>query len=104
MVREFEKEKEETEGRHSHQLQTSLVELATLKRQHELQQKETAHVKKLARQLLDQRTELEQFFLDSLAHVKKEIADNRYVNSHHSSQSYKHNNPSSLKKYIIILM
>lgn len=39
--------------------------------------RETAHIKKLARQLLDQRSELEQFFIESLAQVKKEIERNR---------------------------
>ena len=77
MVREFEKEKEVKAVQHKKQLQSSQAELQILKRQNELQQKETAHIKKLARQLLDQRTELEQFFLDSLAHVKKEIETNR---------------------------
>ena len=77
MVREFEKEKEVMANQHKKQLQSSQAELQLLKRQNELQLKETAHIKKLARQLLDQRTELEQFFLDSLAHVKKEIEMNR---------------------------
>ena len=39
--------------------------------------RETAHIRRLARQLLDQRTELEQFFIEALGEVKKEIAANR---------------------------
>ena len=36
-------------------------------------------MKKLARKILDQRTEVEEFFLNALAHVKKEIETNRSV-------------------------
>ena len=35
------------------------------------------HVKRLARHILDQRSEVEQFFLESLTFVKKKIATNR---------------------------
>ena len=41
--------------------------------------RETTHIKKLARHLLDQRTELEQFFIEALAQVKREITSNRQV-------------------------
>lgn len=78
MVVEFEKEKEELEAKHKLHLQSTQEELEKMKRQYQLQSREMAHVKKLARQLLEQRTELEQFFIDSLAHVKHEIATNRY--------------------------
>ena len=37
------------------------------------------HIKSLAKYLLDQRTELEEFFMSALVQVKKEIATNRYV-------------------------
>ena len=41
--------------------------------------REMAHVRRLSRGLLDQRTELESFFISALAQVKKEIAANRHV-------------------------
>ena len=34
---------------------------------------EMKHIKRLAQHILDQRTEMEEFFMDSLEHVRKEI-------------------------------
>ena len=58
-------------------LPPSSSEQVTLQHRCDLQSREMNHVKRLARRILDQRTEVEQFFLDALAHVKKEIAANR---------------------------
>lgn len=52
-------------------------ELVSLQRRCELQSREMNHVKRLARHILDQRSEVEQFFLESLTFVKKKIATNR---------------------------
>lgn len=52
-------------------------ELMSLQRRCELQSREMNHVKRLARHILDQRSEVEQFFLESLTFVKKKIATNR---------------------------
>ncbi len=52
-------------------------ELVGLQHRFELQSREMNHVKRLARRILEQRSEVEQFFLDALAHVKREIAANR---------------------------
>ena len=41
--------------------------------------RETAHIRRLSQQLLNQRTEIEQFFLEALGQVKKEIRANRYT-------------------------
>ena len=49
MVREFEKEKEDMATRHTQQIHSSQTELDTIKRQNELQQRESAHMRKLAR-------------------------------------------------------
>ncbi len=37
------------------------------------------HVKRLAKRVLDQRSHVEQFFLEALSQVRKEIARNRLV-------------------------
>lgn len=98
MVREFEKEREEEKVRHQEELTSCGSELSTLRHQYQLQKRccavlivivcvclmvmwcrEMAHVRKLSRGLLDQRTELESFFISALAQVKKEIATNRHV-------------------------
>lgn len=43
----------------------------------DLKTKEMNKVKRLARNILEQRTEIERFFLEALEHVKKEIAANQ---------------------------
>ena len=77
VIREFEHEKQLLEERQAQQLASSSSELVTLKRRCELQEREMNHVKRLARKILQERSEVEQFFLEALAHVKKEIAANR---------------------------
>lgn len=54
-------------------------ELQSLRRRCDLQGRELNHVKRLARRILDQRTETETFFLEALSHVRREVAANRYV-------------------------
>ena len=78
LVREFEEEKRVMEADHASQLQDSKTELVALQRCHDLQDKEMAHVKRLARKILDERSEMETFFMDALTHVRSEIAANRY--------------------------
>jgi hypothetical protein len=53
------------------------MEIAKLQRVVELKTKEMNRVKKLARNILDQRTETERFFLDALDQVKKEVLAHR---------------------------
>lgn len=77
VVREFEMEMSAERERHAIATETARVELAKLQRVVALKTKEMNKVKKLAKNILDQRTEMERFFLDSLAQVKEEISTNR---------------------------
>ncbi|XP_071833774.1 basal body-orientation factor 1-like [Apostichopus japonicus] len=77
IVKEFEREQDITKNQAEIQTSSSKVEIAKLLRTVQLQNKEMTKVKKLAKTVLDQRTEMEQFFLHSLEIVKKEIAANR---------------------------
>ncbi|XP_065052525.1 basal body-orientation factor 1-like [Rhopilema esculentum] len=77
MVREFEEERGIIVQDSSKNLEQSKMEVARLQRTVELKTKEMNRVKKLAKNILDQRCEIEQFFLDSLEHVKNEIVKNR---------------------------
>lgn len=52
-------------------------EIAKLQRVIELKTKEMNKVKRLAKNILDQRTELERFFLESLEEVRTEISANQ---------------------------
>jgi hypothetical protein len=47
----------------------------------DIRTKELKKIRKLARQVLDQRTELEQFFLDALEEVKREVVKSRIAAS-----------------------
>lgn len=77
MVQEFEREGQIVSHKAHVQTEASKVEITKLMRTVEMQTKEMNKVKKLAKSILDQRTEMEQFFLDSLEIVKKEIFANR---------------------------
>ena len=78
VIREFEHEKHLLQQGYAEKLAGSSSELVTLRRRCELQEREMNHIKRLARKILGERSEVEQFFLEALAHVKKEIATNRY--------------------------
>ncbi|XP_043929564.1 basal body-orientation factor 1 [Protopterus annectens] len=66
-------------GQHQALMQTesSRVELDKLQKLLEMKDREMNRVKKLAKNILDQRTEVETFFLDSLNQVKQEILASR---------------------------
>ena len=76
-MREFESEKDSLIEKANIENEASKVEITQLQRVIELKSKEMSRVKKLAKNILDQRTELERFFLDSLEHVKAEISANQ---------------------------
>ena len=82
--------------------ESSRNEIVKLQRNLETKTKEMIKVKKLAKIIIDQRSELETFFLDALQHVKKQIAfnrtqykkdafnayQNRMLNAHHGQGDY----------------
>ena len=77
MAREFTSEKRAINERSRIETEASKIELAKLQRVIELKTKEMNKVKRLAKNILDQRTELERFFLESLEQVKQEITANQ---------------------------
>lgn len=77
VVQEFEEERNYLIKKAKIENEASKIELVKLQRVLELKTKEMNRVKRLAKNILDQRTELERFFLDALAQVKKEISDNQ---------------------------
>ena len=79
MSREFHTEKRAVTEKYRIEAEAAKIEIAKLQRVIELKTKEMNKVKRLAKNILDQRTELERFFLESLEHVKQEIAANQYV-------------------------
>lgn len=77
MSREFTTEKRAIYEKSRIENEAGKIELSKLQRVIELKSREMTKVKKLAKNILDQRTELERFFLESLEQVKKEISANQ---------------------------
>lgn len=77
VVREFETERASLVQKSEYETRSCRAEISRLQRIMELKTKEMNRVKRLAKTILDQRTEVEQFFLDSLEYVKNEIIRNR---------------------------
>ena len=77
VVNEFETEQKGLVERAHVENESATNEIKKLQRTLELKTKEATKIKKLAKNILDQRTEMERFFLEALEHVKLEIASNR---------------------------
>ncbi|XP_045186628.2 basal body-orientation factor 1-like [Mercenaria mercenaria] len=88
MAREFNTEKKALMERFRIETEASKIELAKLQRIIELKTKEMNKVKRLAKNILDQRTELERFFLEALDSVKSEIAANQEQYRHDAQRAY----------------
>lgn len=65
------------------------VELENLQKELARRQKELAHIKGIARTVVEQRTELEQFFHDALAQVKQEITASRQRSAKEALRAYR---------------
>jgi hypothetical protein len=76
-VREFEIERIRILDNNRTELDSTTVELIKLRKTLELKNIEMNKVKKLAKTILEQRSDIERFFLDSLDFVKQQIVSNR---------------------------
>lgn len=83
--REEKKEKEKTLV----SIQASQVELEKLQKVLSMRESELGHVKRLASTIVEQRTELEQFFHEALAQVKQEIMASRLQYQKEALQAYR---------------
>ncbi|XP_064602110.1 basal body-orientation factor 1-like [Liolophura sinensis] len=88
VVMEFDTERGDILARAKIENEAAQVELDKLQRVIELKSKEMNKVKRLARNILDQRTELERFFLESLEQVKREISANQAQYRHDAHLAY----------------
>ncbi|CAD5121320.1 DgyrCDS9848 [Dimorphilus gyrociliatus] len=68
--------------------QSAMTELDKVKRALELKTKECARIKRLAKNILQERTEIERFFLDALQQVQNEISSNRAEYRKHAQEAY----------------
>ncbi|XP_074959564.1 basal body-orientation factor 1 isoform X1 [Phalacrocorax aristotelis] len=76
-TRESVRETQKTQHQALIENQASMVEIKKLQQLLEMKDREMNRVKKLARNILNERTEVERFFLDALEHVKQEIISSR---------------------------
>ena len=77
VVREFGTEQSLSAEKAQLENRSALVEVSKLQRVLEIKTKELSKIKRLAKNILDQRSEVETFFLDALEHVRLEITDNQ---------------------------
>ncbi|KAM9380966.1 basal body-orientation factor 1 [Phaethornis superciliosus] len=77
MSKESVREAQKTQHQVLIENQASMVEIKKLQHLLEMKDREMNRVKKLARNIVNERTEVERFFLDALEHVKQEIISNR---------------------------
>uniref|UniRef100_D4A971 Basal body-orientation factor 1 n=1 Tax=Rattus norvegicus TaxID=10116 RepID=D4A971_RAT len=77
MTAEFEAEVSKLQQKALIENQAGLVEIDKLQQLLQMKDKEMNRIKKLARNILDERTEVEQFFLDALYEVKQQILISR---------------------------
>ena len=88
VVREFEAERQSLVRKSQIENESSSVEICKLQRTVDLKTREMNKVKRLARNILDQRTEIERFFLEALGQVKTEIVSNRLQYRHDAQLAY----------------
>lgn len=88
MAREFETERANTVKKCRLELESSQIELDKLQKTLQLKTKEMSKVKKLAKNILEQRSDIERFFLDSLDFVKKQVITNRTEYRKEALQAY----------------
>ncbi|XP_069064608.1 basal body-orientation factor 1 isoform X3 [Pleurodeles waltl] len=88
MSREFKGEIQKTQEKALVQNQAGQVELEKLQKMLEMKDREMNRVKKLARNVLEERKEVERFFVEALGHVKMEIASSRQYYKQAAQNAY----------------
>ena len=93
IVADFEKEKEMVRYQHESIIKDQREEIINARENLRVQNKELRNVRALAQVVLDQRSEVEQFFLEALEQIKEEI---RKKNTLEKKQKRQVTNPSGL--------
>lgn len=86
---ETEREREKEKWKTLVSMQASQVELEKLQKVLAMRERELGNIKRLAGTIVEQRTELEQFFHEALAQVKQEIAASRLQYKKEALQAYR---------------
>ncbi|KAF7704392.1 basal body-orientation factor 1 [Silurus meridionalis] len=88
MVNECEQEKMAMQEKSLVTAQTSMVELEKLQKLLAMREREMSRVKRLAHSIVEQRTQLELFFHEALAHVKQEIITSQIHYRQEAKEAY----------------
>ncbi len=83
----------------SKELEEATLDATGLRRLIQIKNKELRHMKTLAATILEQRSELEQFFLESLAEVKTIISERKKKSSVENVQDYNQRRASSIRNW-----
>ncbi|XP_070776996.1 basal body-orientation factor 1-like [Enoplosus armatus] len=86
---ELERERKKEKERTLVSIQASQVEFEKLQKVLAMRERELGHIKRLASTVVEQRTELEQFFHEALAQVKQEINASRLQYKKEALQAYR---------------
>jgi hypothetical protein len=78
VIKEFETERQKLIEKYRIENESTGIELKKLRKTLELKTNEMNKVKKLGKTIIEQRSDIERFFLDSLDYVKQQVAANRY--------------------------
>mmetsp|Transcript_2044 Transcript_2044/g.2009 ORF Transcript_2044/g.2009 Transcript_2044/m.2009 type:complete len:531 (-) Transcript_2044:42-1634(-) len=83
----------------SKELEEATLDATGLRRLIQIKNKELRHMKTLAATILEQRSELEQFFLESLVEVKSIISERKKKSASASVQDYNQKRASSIRNW-----
>ena len=96
-ISEFENEKRRASNQASKKIEDLSIEVAALKRYVDTKDKEMKKMRRLAQTILNQRSEVEQYFLESLSYVKAEIREQRQKRHEQNLMQYKASMRAALK-------
>jgi hypothetical protein len=77
VIKEFETERQRLIEKYRIETESTTIELKKLRKTLELKTNEMNKVKKLGKTIIEQRSDIERFFLDSLDYVKLQVSANR---------------------------
>ncbi|CAK9017981.1 Basal body-orientation factor 1 (Coiled-coil domain-containing protein 176) [Durusdinium trenchii] len=87
-IREADRARIEVEADHARKIENLQLEVSGLKQLVKLKNKELRNIRGLSQVILDQRTEVEQYFLEALDQVKKEVKLQREEDMRNSAYEY----------------
>lgn len=88
VIKDFDQERQQLKDQNKQEQKEQSAELAAVRRSLELLKRENRHLRHLGRKILQQRSDVEQFFLDSLVMVRNQISDNRMQYQKAASLAY----------------